>query len=198
MSDSVSKGPSPGETAPTKTDWRYKLGLLMFIVPFPIFLLVPIVIPLLGLSATESAAVIGAVIVVVEIVWFASIPLLGKQGFLALKKKAFGFLKLKEGPISRGRHRFGVTLFVVSIATHIVVTAALIIGHANVERAQDLAEPWLGLNFQEQAELWIGLEILATAGLIVAVFVLGADFWERFKSLFAWPGDEPPPVEKQD
>lgn len=191
MSDIITESSTEADPAPPKKDWRYKLGLLMFIVPFPIFFATPVVIPLMGFSATESVAVIGAVLVVVEIVWLASIPLLGKQGFLALKKKAFGFLKLDEGPISRGRHRLGVTLLVASVGIHILLSAALIIGHANVERAQDLAKPWLGLNFQEQAGLWIGLEGVAMAGLIIAIFVLGADFWERFQTLFTWRGGEP-------
>lgn len=164
----------------------------MFLVPFPIFFLTPIVVPFLGLSAAQAAAVIGSVLLGVELVWFASIPLLGKQGFLDLKKRAFSFLKLTEGPITRSRHRFGVTLLVVSLVVEVLMSAAMTFGYAMAKAPEQAVAPVLGLAFQDQALLYVFVEIATTAGLVVSVFILGADFWERFKRLFEWPGAEEP------
>ena len=65
----------------SKKSWRIRIGTWMFYVPFGMFFGAPVIIPLLGFSATESAAAIGAIIVAAEVIWFASIPLLGKKGF---------------------------------------------------------------------------------------------------------------------
>ena len=78
-----------------KSGWRVTLGTWMFTIPFVMFFGTPVVIPLLGLSAGQAVAAIGGILVAAEVIWFASIPLLGKQGFIAMKKKAFGFLKLR-------------------------------------------------------------------------------------------------------
>ena len=88
-------------SAPAKGGWRVKLGTWMFTVPFVMIFGAPVVSPLLGLSTAQAAAVIGGIIVAGEVIWFASIPLLGLQGFKAMKKRAFGFLKLQTKPISR-------------------------------------------------------------------------------------------------
>ena len=61
--------------------WRYRLGLVLFFGAFPIFFATPVVVPMLGLSAGESAALIGGILLAIEVLWIASIPLLGKEGF---------------------------------------------------------------------------------------------------------------------
>jgi hypothetical protein len=107
---------SPDTTETPKTSWRVTLGTWMFTIPFVMFFGALVVIPLLGLSVAQAAAAIGGVVVAAEVIWFASIPLLGKQGFLAMKKKAFGFLKLKADPISESRHKLGVNCFWIGLS----------------------------------------------------------------------------------
>ena len=76
--------------AAPNTGWRHRLGLLLFFGAFPIFTINPVVIPIFGFSAGESAALIGGVLLVVELHGFASIPLLGKAGFQQVKEQAVG------------------------------------------------------------------------------------------------------------
>ena len=164
---------------------RITLGTLMFYAPFLMFFGAPIVIPFLGLSATETAGILGAVLVVAEVVWFASIPLLGKEGFRAMKTKAFGFFKLRSEPISRLRHRLGVGLLRGSIVTEIIWVARIIGAHFKLgsEPANVLI---LGMNFEAQAIFYVTIEILTGVGVVAGVYMLGAGFAERLKHAFEW------------
>ena len=170
------------------TSWKYRLGLVLFFGAFPIFIAAPIVIPMLGLSTAKSAALIGGVLLAVEVLWFASIPLLGKDGFNAVKQRAFGWLKLPSGPISRARHRFGVTLLLGSILLDVLLNSAIVLADLFVDTGGDLTSAFLGMSFEQQTTVYIATQILTTIGVIVAVLILGGDFWERLKKAFEWHG----------
>ena len=176
------------EQTDEKSGWRYKLGMVLFITPFPIFFATPIVIPLLGLSAAETGALIGGIILLVEIVWFSSIPLLGKQGFMTLKNKAFGWLKLQEGPISRTRHKFGVWLLVGSLFAEVILQAITLFVLFTRTGAEETESVIAGLNASQFSAAYVGIEMLTFAGIITSIFILGADFWERLKRAFEYAG----------
>lgn len=171
-----------------KSKWRIRLGTWMFYVPFLMFIGAPIIIPLMGLSAGHSAAIIGGVIVAAEIIWFASIPLLGKAGFKEMKNKAFSVLRLRSEPISRPRHRLGVGLLVISIAVEALLIIFMIGAHINLG-AESASASILGFDFEAQAAVFIGLEIVTAAGIIASVYLLGAGFAERLKLAFQWHGE---------
>lgn len=166
--------------------WRYRLGLVLFFGAFPIFFATPVVVPMLGLSAGESAALIGGILLAIEVLWFASIPLLGKEGFEAVKQRAFGWLKLSSNPISRARHRFGVALLFGSILLDVLINLAIVAVDIFVEGAGDPTSVLLGMTLKQQSAVYIGTQILTTVGIIAAVFILGSDFWERLKNAFQW------------
>lgn len=172
----------------TKKGWRYRIGMALFIIPFPLFFATPIVVPMMGLSATETTALIGGILLVIEVVWFASIPLLGKEGFDALKSKAFGWMKLTPGPISRGRHRFGIALLIVSVLGSVLLSGGFLLGSFAMSDSDDPTGPILGMTFQQQASLYTWVEIASIVGMIVSVLILGGEFWERLKNVFDWPG----------
>ena len=171
-----------------KPNWRMRLGTWMFYVPFLMFIGAPIIIPLMGLSAGHSAAIIGAFVVAAEIIWFASIPLLGKAGFKEMKNNAFSVLRLRSEPISRSRHRLGVGLLVISIAVEAILIIFMIGAHINLG-AESASASILGFNFEAQAAVFIGLEMATAAGIIASVYLLGAGFAERLKLAFQWHGE---------
>ncbi len=173
-----------------KSGWRYKLGMVLFITPFPIFFATPIVVPLLGLSAAETGALIGGILLAVEVVWFASIPLLGKAGFMALKNKAFGWLKLQEGPISYKRHMLGVWLLVASVLTEVLLQGFALYASYKNAAVDSLTKTVAGLSLAEFNNIYLVVELLTAAGIVISVFILGADFWERLKAAFEWQGRE--------
>ena len=169
-----------------KTSWRYRLGLVLFFGAFPIFFATPVVIPMLGLSTGESAALIGGILLAVEVLWFASIPLLGKEGFEAVKQRAFGWLKLSSSPVSQARHRFGVTLLFGSILLDVFLNLIMVATDFLAPGADVPTKQLLGLTFSEQATAYVSVQILTTVGIVAALFILGADFWERLKAAFEW------------
>jgi hypothetical protein len=171
----------------SKTSWRYRLGLVLFFGAFPIFFATPVVIPMLGLSAAESAALIGGILLAVEVLWFASIPLLGKEGFEAVKQRAFGWLKLSSGPISQMRHRLGITLLFGSIMFDVLLNLVMV-GSDFLGQGADVPTKLLGLSFSHQATVYITVQVLTTVGMVAALFILGGDFWERLKKAFEWHG----------
>jgi hypothetical protein len=167
-----------------KNGWRLKIGTWMFTIPFVMFFGAPIVIPLLGLSAGQATALIGGIIVAAEVIWFASIPLLGLQGFKAMKKKAFGFLKLKVGPISQSRHKLGVRLFWFGLGGQLLLHAIMIIAYAIVGAHPE--RTILGLTFEQQLAVYFSLLIVFVLCLIAGIYALGAQFADRFKQAFDW------------
>jgi len=175
-------------TPPTQTarSWRYRLGMILFFGAFPIFFATPVVIPLLGLSAMESATLIGGILLVVELLWFASIPLLGKAGFKAVKERAFGWLKLTERPLSLARHRIGVLLLVGSLVLDLLLQILVMVQHFGAATAANQTPELLGLSFAVQSRLYIGLQLATATGVLVALILLGGGFWERLKRAFEW------------
>ena len=167
--------------------WRYRLGLVLFFGAFPIFFATPVVIPMLGLSTGESAALIGGILLAVEVLWVASIPLLGKEGFKAVKQRTFGWLKLSSNPVSQGRHRFGVILLFGSILLDVVLNL-IMVGSDFLGENADVPTTLLGLSVSQQATVYITVQILTTVGMVTALFILGGGFWERLKKAFEWHG----------
>lgn len=176
---------------PEKPDrgWRYRLGMVLFFGAFPVFFVTPVIVPMLNLSAAESAALIGGILLAVEVFWLASIPLLGKEGFNKVKQRTFGWFKSSSGPVSRTRHRFGVALLFGCILLDVLLNLALVATDFLVPGADVPTKQILGLSFSEQATIYVGIQILTTTGVVVALFVLGSDFWERLKVAFEWQAD---------
>jgi len=164
--------------------WRYRLGLLMFSVPFVLFFGAPLVIPMLGFSAGQSAALIGGIIVGAEVIWFASIPLLGVQGFKRVKAKAFGFLKLPVGRIGRTRHKIGVAVFLSGVIAQLGLSLAVLVAY--LQLGNDSGASIAGLSFDEQAMIFAVTQLLSFACLVAGIYLLGADFMERIRRAFDW------------
>jgi len=170
---------------PTINNWRIKIGTWMFYVPFVMFFGAPVIIPLIGFSASQAAAIVGGIIVAAEIIWFASIPLLGKQGFKKMKSEAFSLLKPKSGPISQSRHQFGVWMFTVGALGQILLAMGVMVAYFLVG-ARDPGIPLMGLSFEQQAIAYVVIQIASIACLVGSVYVLGADFWERLNRALEW------------
>ena len=177
---------NPADSGKSKKTWQYKLGLVLFFGAFPVFFATPVAVPVLGLSALDSAALIGGVLLAVEILWIISIVLLGKEGFNEVKHMAFGWLKLGTGPISRARHRLGVSMLAISVILDVVLNLVIVGIDLFAEGAADPTTRFFGLDFKRQAAAYVGIQILTTLGVIAGIFLLGADFWERIKKAFEW------------
>ena len=122
----------------------------------------------------------------VEVLWIASIPLLGKAGFKDVKEKTFGWLKLAARPMSRIRHCSGVVLLVASLVLDVLLQLVVMVQHFGAASAANQTPELLGLSFAVQSRLYIGLQVATATGVLVALILLGGGFWERLKRAFEW------------
>ena len=165
----------------TKT-WRYKVGFFMIIVGnLGVLAAMPV-----GLALGFGAATIGAVVVGSDVLATASIVFLGMQGFKALKNKIFGAVKGSyTAPVGRTRHRIGIALLLTKVVT--TYTMMIYAWEAfGVAIAVGPSAPVWGLNIEEQGSLVWHLFLAGEISFLVAIYVLGADWWGKFRRIFVW------------
>ena len=168
----------------TPQGWRYRTGLTLFIIGNAIVASSPL-LPLLGVNV----GIVGGIIVAGEIAATGSIFFLGTEGFKHLKKKLFKFLKPTEGPISLARHRIGVGLLSFNVlALYAALTLVLVAySQTTVENPFPIV---FGLDFEAQGTTFLTLFFGGGAAFIASFYVLGAEWWGRFKHLFQYHGDQ--------
>ena len=168
--------------------WRYRVGVWMFLVPVVTAVATPIVVPMLGLDAGTAAALIGGIIIGGELIWFASIPLLGKEGFKELKTKLFGVFKIPAGPVSRTRHRVGVGLVLGAFVAEMLAVLFLIVAYFEYAPGTYPSSTLLGMEFEAQATTFIVVQCASALCAVASLYVLGAEFVERLQAAFSWNG----------
>ena len=147
--------------------WRLKLGVTLF----GLSIVLPVVgVPLIvvmGLPATSVAKVSGAMLVGAEVLGIAAVAVMGKSGFAYIKKRIFGYLKQYGPPaeVSRSRYTIGLVMFAVPVVFGWIAPYAT-----------DLIPGYLGNEFT--------YGIIGDLLLLVSLFVLGGDFWDKLRSLF--------------
>jgi hypothetical protein len=147
--------------------WRFRLGLIIFVIGFTSPLLIPLVTAS-GLSTQWKAIISGALAVgIPEVFSIVAIAIMGKAGFNYMKERIFGFLK-KHGPpdvVSRTRYRIGLVMFVLPIIFGWLVPYAphLVPGYGAHRFAVNLVGDLI---------------------LLSSLLVLGGDFWDKVRALF--------------
>lgn len=96
-----------------------------------------------------------------------AIAILGKQGYAFLKQRIFGVLRHLGPPKTVGRTRYGVGL--------ILFVLPLVFG---------VAEPYLVRFLVGQYENWFVFAVAGDVVLLISLFVLGGDFWDKIRALF--------------
>ncbi len=165
--------------------WRYKVGMFLIIAGH-VILLIGLVLPFLGMGVAIS----GAVVLAGEVTALASIVFLGKEGFKAIKSKIFGAVKASyTAPVGRTRHYLGVILLCTNILTTYATAAYAWLVFSKTTADNPFPEI-LGLSFgqQESAVLWLFLAGEIT--FLLAIYVLGSDWWEKFRRIFVWENPE--------
>jgi len=151
----------------TATGWRLKFGIVLFglSIGLPVF-----VIPTLaamGLSAGTVATVSGALIVGSEILGIVAVAVMGKPGYAFIKNRVFGFIKQYGPPADVGRARYNIGL--------VMFAMPLIFG-------------WLAPYVADWVPGYRGNEltyaIFGDVLLLVSLFVLGGDFWDKLRGMF--------------
>jgi len=163
-------------TQPLRKDWKYRLGMGLFI-----YSLVPLcTIELVALLPLDTAEIVtlGAVYIGSgELAFLAAVALLGRPFIQSVKDKIKGFFFSKRPaapprPIGKIRHGLGIALLAGSLIPYYASIAILLFTRSQEADARTLLY------------LLLSGEVLFLASL----FVLGGEFWARLKRLFEWPG----------
>jgi hypothetical protein len=143
----------------------------------------------LGYADGLGAGWIIALVAAGELTVLGSVFLLGDEGYQRLEARTSAFLRrkaqAKTKSVTARRHGFGVALLVVHLAAYYLVWTVGILGYS---RATD-ANPFptvFGLRFEEQGPALIWGVITAELLFALAIYVLGPDWWARFKRLFRY------------
>ena len=146
---------------------RFTVGVVVFIVGFLSPLLIP-VIAATNLSTKWKAAISAMLSVgIPEVFSIIAIALMGKSGFNYLKTKVFTFLKRQAPPdvVGPTRYRIGLVLFVLPLFYGWLAPYV-----PNLAPSPGLQPLWAN--------------ITGDLMLVVSLFVLGGDFWDKLGSLF--------------
>lgn len=147
--------------------WRFKLGVVLFALSLlgP-FVFVPL-LGALGLSPTMLASISGAILIGAEVLLIAAAAIMGKSGYAYIKDRTLGLLRQYGPPkeVSRARYYAGLVIFIVPV----------LFG-------------WMSPYAREIIPLYAGNEVrFAFTGdllLLIGLFVLGGDFWDKLRALF--------------
>ncbi len=153
--------PAPG--------WRFKLGVYLLVLGAICPLFTPLV-AMTSLSTEWKAALSGLLLIgIPEIFSLVAIAVMGKDGFNYIKGKVFGFFKRHALPkeVSRTRYQIGLVLFLLP----------LLFGWL-APYVPDVIPGYQAHGFAVN----LGLDIL----LLVSLFVLGGEFWDKVRALFAY------------
>ena len=131
----------------------------------------PLGIPLVtssGWSAGVKSALSGLLLLgIPELAIFIAIAILGKAGFTYLKQRLFAVLK-RAAPVdavSPTRYRIGLVLFCLPLLT-------------------GWLSPYVSDQIPRYDDYEIPLAIVGDGILVLGLFILGGDFWDKLRSLF--------------
>jgi hypothetical protein len=148
---------------------------------FGLSILLPIAgVPLVAwfnFSTRVTATVTGGLLVSAEVMGLAAVAVMGKSGYALIKKKLLGFIK-KYGPpnkVSRLRYRIGLAMFCTPI----------VFGWVSIYAAR-----WIPGFGRDPFFYALGGDLM----LLVSLFVLGGDFWDKVRSLFVHDAEARFPV----
>lgn len=148
----------------SKSSIKYKIGLVLIIISF-IMPLFAFTVPFLGFSATIKAFIAGIFIVGgPELCFFIGIILAGKEAANLIKHKLFK-------PAGKVRYIIGLTIFVISILFNWVGSYLEVI-------------QIFPLDLHNQLYSMAFFDLMA----IISLFVMGPEFFIKFKNLFIWEG----------
>ena len=151
----------------------YRLGMVFigFAMILPVFILV---VPLLKLSATKQAMLIGFFTIGgPEVFLIIGAVLAGKEGIETIKGKLKLFFKTKTiTPVSQKQYYIGIALFVLGAFITLVMAYL----------------PYLAMISLTKKEIFY-LTVSGDILFLIGFFVAGDQFWAKWKKLFVWEAE---------
>jgi hypothetical protein len=161
--------PHKEDSAAPPTGWRMGVAMVLIILSLGSALFVPIVASLD--MPTETKATISGLLVlgVPQLLMFLAVALVGKSGFDFLKTRILGAV-VKLGPpqsVGRTRYQIGLVLFVLPLLLA-------------------FASPYAGELTPALDTPGLAVGVAGDLTLLISLFVLGGDFWDKLRSLFVY------------
>jgi hypothetical protein len=156
----------PSEVDAVLVGWRFYIGSTLLLCSSCAWMPVPIV-SWAGWSGAQIARLTGVLFIGSKVGQITAIAIMGKAGFNHARRIVFRFLR-RFGParrVSRGRYRLGLVLFLIPF--FMTWLAPYITG---------IVRPGSIYGFLQSASL--------EALLLVGLFVLGGEFWDKVGALF--------------
>jgi len=154
---------------PTTPGWRFKFGVYLLVLGAICPLFTPLV-AMTGLSTEWKAALSGLLLVgIPEIFLLVAIAVMGKDGYNYIKAKVFAFFKRHVVPklVSRTRYRIGLVFFLVPILFGWLAPYG-----------PDLIPEYESHRF--------AVNFAGDLLLLISLFVLGGEFWDKVRALFVY------------
>ncbi len=152
---------------PKSSKTKLTIGVVILVLGFFSPLLIPLVVASNLSTATKS--IISGLLAfgIPELFMLLAIVVMGKEGYEYIKQKVGKYLKqyLPPDQVSRKRYYLGLVLFSIPIVFGIL-------------------QPYLAhfIPLLNALPLWSHFVLDAT--LIIGIFVLGGDFWDKLSGLF--------------
>jgi len=154
---------------PPVANWRFTLGVIILLLS----IIVPVVgIPVISvfdISVSMKSSISAALLIGAELLGILAIAVMGKPGYVYIKSLIFGFLK-RNGPpqeVSRCRYNIGLVMFCIPV----------LFGWVSI-----YAVNYIPGFSQKPLPYAIAGDLL----LLVSLFVLGGDFWDKIRALFIY------------
>ncbi len=146
---------------------RLNLGAFVLVVGFLTPLLIPLVLKM-GWSPGVTSIVSGLLAFgIPELFMIIAIAIMGKEGYNYLKR-LFSIIIRRYGPpdeVSLLRYRIGLFMFILPLVLSILA-------------------PYIGDKIEFYAHHKTIIMVILHVVLILSLFVLGGDFWEKLRGLF--------------
>lgn len=155
-------------------DWKYYLGILLFILSFVPYVIVFCIMPFLSLSAAQYLAASSILLISAEGIFVLSVMLLGKTIIDAIKaaiKTIFKSAFTQHKPISYSRYIIGLVMFFASLIYPTLVIELILF----FDKAAEVGK------FNMMLILFSGDVIFITS-----FFVLGGEFIAKLKLAFKY------------
>ncbi len=151
------------------TGWRMGVAMVLIALSLGSALFVPLVASL-DLPTETKATISGLLVLgIPQVLMLLAIALVGKSGFRFLKTRILGAV-MKLGPpqtVGPTRYRIGLVLFVLPLLLA-------------------FASPYAGALAPELGTPGLAVGAVGDLMLLVSLFVLGGDFWDKLRSLFVY------------
>lgn len=161
------------QAVPQINKTRLVIGTIVFISGF----LSPLLIPLVTkseLSVAWKTTISGLLMAgIPELFMVITIGILGKEGYQYLKGRVMRFLK-KHGPpqkVSRRRYKVGLVMFTIPLLLALLF-------------------PYLMHHFHALESIETYVHIGGDVLLLISLFVLGGEFWDKIRALFTYNSGE--------